>query len=167
MNSDYYKRTGSKVQTKDGRDAIAWKTKEDELAEEYVRKLLQAKYPELDITPNSDPFGAIDYFVARDGKHVGDIELKHRSHKRGRFPDVWLNDRKAFALQEAIDNGRQAVFIVMWTDVIGWIKASKALTAPTAIRGTTRIVKAHNDIADKVRLVPIDWFTIIGESPKV
>ena len=163
----YYDRKARIVTNKHGQKATAWKNQGDQDAEDYVLALLREKYPDFDITAPEDPFAPIDFIVINENnRHVADIELKHRSHTSFRYKNVWLNSRKALALQEALDHGRQAIFIVMWTDIIGWVKAEQALTAPTAIRGTKKMVKSHTDMKDHVRLVPISWFSKLGDTPQ-
>lgn len=164
----YYKRKNRWIRNLEGQLTKSFKNKSDERAEEYVLALLREKYPEYDITAPTDPFSPIDFIVVnQNGRHIADIELKHRSNSSWRYKTVWLNRRKAHALQEALDAGRQAIFIVMWTDIIGWIKAEKALTAPEAIRGTKKMVKSRTDARDHVRLVPISWFAKLGDTPKL
>lgn len=91
---------------------------------------------------------AIDWYAERDGRLVGLLELKTRSHPTDRYSTVYLNVRKFLALQlGSIGLGIPSLFVVSWTDSIRWIEiASIDARGSTKIGGCLRIVKSRSDV---------------------
>lgn len=98
------------------------------------------------------PFGQlapIDWFAVRDGRVVGLIELKARSHASDRFPTVFLSVRKWLALIMAENGmGVPAVFVVQFTDGIRWIRVADVSAKQVRMGGVgfERDVKFHSAV---------------------
>ena len=105
---------------------------------------------------------AIDYYAERDGRLVGLVETKTRSHASTQYPDVFLNARKwmALALGEA-GMGVPAIYAVEFTDGVRYIRAHEAAGSPIEIAGCSRRVKSHTDIEPVFR-VPVERMTALG-----
>lgn len=69
-------------------------------------------------------FGAlapVDFYATDQGRVVGVLELKIRSHEARRYPTTFLTVRKWMALTLASNGlGVPAVFVVQFTDCICW-----------------------------------------------
>src|SRR6188472_4237947 len=65
-------------------------------------------------------FGAlspVDWFATRDGRVVGVLEVKSRSHAAAKYETVFLNVRKWLALTLAsVGMGVPALYLVQFTD---------------------------------------------------
>lgn len=105
------------------------------------------------------PFGRlcpVDFYAIRDGRLVGVLELKTRTHDAGRYPTVFLNVRKWLALTMAANGlGCPAVFVVRFTDSLRHIPVAEVDAGQVRIGGTNRIVKSHTDIEPVIE-VPIE-----------
>ncbi len=156
--TDYYERPGGFAS--DGTPTYASAT--DRTAErEVAARLEEAWGCEL------RPFGhlsALDWFAVRDGRISGVLELKSRSHARGQFPTVFLNLRKWLALHlSAAGLGVPALFVVRWTDDLGWLPVGEIEGAALRVAGCSRRVKAVSDI-EPVLEVPVAGFRLLKES---
>jgi hypothetical protein len=78
---------------------------------------------------------------------VGVGELKSRTHPRSQHPTVFLNLRKWLALCLAQAGlGVPAVFVVKFTDMVGWVSINQIDATRVRLGGCTRTVKSRNDI---------------------
>lgn len=136
-----------------------FKTEEDSRNENQVARQLEEAW-----RCTLHPFGKlapVDWFAQRDGRIVGLVELKSRSHPSSRFDSVFLNVRKWFALQlGALGLGTPAIFVVQFTDGLRWVPVGEIDATKQRIGGTTRIVKAVSDI-EPVIDVPIALMRVI------
>jgi hypothetical protein len=108
----------------------------------------------------------LDFYALRDGRMVGIVEVKSRSHDSGHFPTVYLNVRKWLALLMAeVGLGVPAVFVVSFADGIRFIRAAEVDARQLKIGGTAQIVKSHSDI-EPVILVPVSAMRVLnGHAP--
>lgn len=104
------------------------------------------------------PFGRlcpIDYYSTRDGRMVGLLELKSRTHESTKYATVFLNVRKWIALLMGQNGlGVPAVFVVKFIDGIFYISVGDVDASKTKIGGTSKIVKSGSDIEPVIE-VPI------------
>jgi hypothetical protein len=103
-------------------------------------------------------FAPVDWWAERFGKVVGFLELKGRTHPVGKYPTVFLNQRKYIALTIAEKSGPPAVFIVKWLDDIRFTALSNIDPTRLAVGGCTRLMKSENDIEPVIH-VPIRSMT--------
>jgi hypothetical protein len=95
------------------------------------------KFPKLD---------AIDFYAERNGKTVGFVEIKARSHASTTYSTVFLNLRKWWALLEVSLRCKvPAIFAVKFTDTLLWIPIAKVDATKHRMGGCTRRVKADTD----------------------
>jgi hypothetical protein len=127
---------------------------EDRAKEDEIIKLVQAKW-ECQL----GRFGAlspIDFYVRRQERVVGIVELKSRSHEIAKYPSAWLNVRKWLALQLAMMGlGVPAVWVVKFTDAAKWIYVKNIDARRMQMGGTLWRVKSDNDI-EPVIYVPLE-----------
>ena len=111
------------------------------------------------------PFGRlcpVDFYAVRDGRLVGVIEAKSRSHTSDKFPTVFFNVRKWLALNMAQAGlGVPAIFVSRFTDQIKFIRMDKVDASRVRIGGTKNIVKSHTDIEPVIE-VPVISMTKLG-----
>jgi hypothetical protein len=107
------------------------------------------------------PFGAlspIDWFATRHGRVVSVLELKTRTHESGKFATVFLNVRKWLALLLASAGlGVPALFVVRWTDCIGWMRLQDISGAALRVAGCAKRVKAVSDIEPILEISVADF----------
>lgn len=97
----------------------------------------------------------IDWYSTRDGRMVGVLELKTRSHARATHETVFLNIRKWLGLMLAQTGlGVPALFVVKFTDDIGWCRITDIDASRHRIAGCTRRVKSASDIEPVIE-VPV------------
>lgn len=147
--SDYYGRSGA-VHL-DG--TPIFKTAEDERNEQSTARLIEDQFH-----CSLRPFGClspIDWFAERDGRLVGVLELKARTHASDKYPTVFLNVRKWLALLLAA-NGLSvpALFVVRFTDCVRYILVSDIDASKVRIGGTKCVVKSRSDIEPVIE-VPV------------
>jgi hypothetical protein len=122
-----------------------FKTEEDERNEDEISKIIEKKW---ECTLHS--FGRlspIDWYAIRDGRMLGVLELKSRTHASDKFKTVFLNVRKWLALQLASTGmGVPAAFVVKFTDCTKYIYIQNINANKVKIGGLTSIVKSRNDI---------------------
>ena len=110
------------------------------------------------------PFGAlaaIDWYAVRDERLVGVVELKHRSHASTRFPTVFLNVRKWLALLLAGQGlGVPSIFVVQWTDQLGWVSVPAIDARQVIVGGCAALVKSVSDIEPVIE-VPVASFRAV------
>ncbi len=138
-------------------------TDADTASEDEVRKIIQTAWRcELFKMGKLCP---IDFYAIRDGRLVGFLELKTRSHASTDYPDVFLNLRKYLALiLEEAALGCPALFVVRFTDRCGWVRVSHYdWRGCIVMGGTRRFVKSHTDREPVVK-VPISDFTWFSEA---
>lgn len=140
MVATYYQRGGATHV--DGTEIF--QTEEDRSAEAAVAKVLEAAW-----RCRIASFGLlspVDWYAERDGRLVGVLELKSRSHEAGKFETVWLNVRKWLALQLAsVGLNCPAIFVVQFLDGIWWVPLREIEAGQPRVLGCTRIVKSVND----------------------
>lgn len=122
-----------------------FKTAEDDASESRIAKALESEWR---CTLRS--FGRlspVDWYAERDGRLIGVIELKSRSHPSTRFPTVFLNVRKWLALQlAAVGLGVPAIFVVEFTDCVRWISVADVDPSRARVGGCLRMVKSRSDV---------------------
>ncbi|GJF06718.1 hypothetical protein [Pseudonocardia sp. D17] len=159
MTGDYYARTSATHL--DGTPMFA--TAEDTRNEDQVAALVERAW-----RCRLHRFGtlaAVDWFATRDGRPVGVLELKSRTHPSGQYPTVFLNVRKWLALHlAAAGMGVPALFVVRFTDAIRWITLADVAAGAVRIGGTRRPVKSRSDV-EPVIDVPVASMTVLGGLP--
>lgn len=104
------------------------------------------------------PFGRlcpVDFYAVRDGRLVGVLELKSRTHPSTQYPTVFLNCRKWLALILAQTGlGCPAVFVVRFTDGLRYAPLAAIDASRIRIGGTAQIVKSSTDIEPVIE-VPV------------
>jgi hypothetical protein len=121
-----------------------FKTAADEEAEAHVARLVEAAWG---CRLNSyGLLAAIDWWAERDGRIVGVLELKARSHPSDRYPTVFLNHRKYTALRRSeLDTGVPSIFVVRFTDRVLFAFVRDIDARNLRIGGTREQVKSRND----------------------
>lgn len=106
----------------------------------------------------------VDWYATRDGRVIGVLELKARTHPAAKYPTVFLNVRKWLALQLAgAGMGVPPIFVVKFTDQLRWVRVD-GVRASVTIGGCTRIVKSRNDIEPVFEIPVNDMHTIDQEA---
>ena len=107
----------------------------------------------------------IDWFAERNGRLVGVLEVKSRTHPSDKFPTVFLNVRKWLALRLAsIGLGCPALFVVRFTDCVRWVAINDVDGTQNTIGGCSRIVKGISDIEPVIE-VDIATMQILATEP--
>lgn len=112
-----------------------------------------------------EPFGMlapIDYFATRHGRLSAVLEIKCRSHAQHTYETVFLNVRKWLALGLAqVGMGVPAIFVVKFTDAIGYIRWEDIPGNRLSILGCSRRVKSRSDIEPiiEVRVGEMVWLS--------
>lgn len=152
MTSDYYSRPFQP----DGSYANA----EDHAAEDCAFRAVEAAADNVQVYRFEARYMEVEGYVIRDGNLCGFLEVKHRSHRYGTYGDVWLNLRKWFALTNAsISFGVPSLFLVHWTDCLGWVPVREVETRnKLQFRGCSRVVKARQDAGEPVIPIPVGHF---------
>jgi hypothetical protein len=97
----------------------------------------------------------VDWFAVRDGRLIGLLELKTRTHAIATYPTVFLNLRKYLALVlGATGIGVPAIFVVRFTDGVLWQAVHAIDARQTRLGGCLRVVKSRNDIEPVIE-VPV------------
>jgi hypothetical protein len=104
------------------------------------------------------PFGRlspVDFYAVRDGRMVGVLELKSRTHANNKYPTVFLNVRKWTALMMAgMGLAVPALFVVRFTDGVFYANVGEIDARRWKIGGTKEIVKSQSDIEPVIE-VPV------------
>ncbi len=136
-----------------------FKTPEDEAGEIEVAKILQDAWK-----CKLKTFGklsAVDWFAERDGRLIGIVELKSRTHAADKYPTVFLNVRKWLALLlSAVGLGVPAVFVVRFTDSVRYIPVAEISPAGIKIGGCRTQVKATSDVEPVIEVLISDMKVI-------
>jgi hypothetical protein len=97
----------------------------------------------------------IDWYAERNGRLVGLLELKARSHATTAYPTVFLNVRKWMALWlGAFGLGVPSLFVVRFTDDVRWIALSDIDARSARVAGCKRTVKSETDVEPVIE-VPV------------
>jgi hypothetical protein len=103
-------------------------------------------------------FGALaplDWYAEKNGRLVGLVELKSRTHGHDKYETTFLNIRKWFALtMGAAGLNVPSIFVVRFTDGIWWAPVAKVDATQHRIAGCFQIVKSRSDIEPQI-LVPV------------
>ena len=160
--NDYYDRKSTT--NSDGTPLFA--TDRDKSSETATVLLLREKL-ECDIYAFG-PLCPVDFYAIADGRLVGVLELKSRSHSSKQFPTVFLNVRKWLALKMAmVGLGCSGLFVVRFTDGVYYIKVDDIPTKGNVrMGGTKRIVKSQTDIEPVIH-VPVKMMKYMGKSPEM
>lgn len=106
----------------------------------------------------------VDYYAVRDGRFVGVVEIKSRSHSSDKYPTVFINVRKWLSLMLChTAMGCPAVYVVKFTDVIRWIDVNAIDARAIEIGGCRQLVKSSSDIEPVVH-VEISSMKALGRS---
>lgn len=101
------------------------------------------------------PLCPIDRYAIRDGRLVAIVEIKARSHASAAYGTVFLNFRKWLALTLGSHGlGVRAVFVVNFTDRIGYIDVAAVDASRVKIGGCSKAVKSHTDVEPVIE-VPV------------
>ena len=104
----------------------------------------------------------VDFYATRHNRLVGVIELKSRHHPASRFPTVFLNLRKWFALTLAQNGlGVPAIFLAKWTDCIRYVPVDEVDARRVSIAGCARRVKSSTDIEPCIE-VPVESMKLLA-----
>jgi hypothetical protein len=145
----YYDRTAAKHL--DG--SPVFKSEADERNESEVAALVQRAWGcEL---RSLGRLALVDWVAVRDGRVVGIVELKSRSHESAKHPTVFLNFRKWLALTvAALGLGCPAIFVARFTDATLWIAVAEVDAGRCRIGGCLHVVKSRSDVEPVIE-VPI------------
>jgi len=134
--------------------------REDEQGEDAVaRRLEKAWNIEL---YRFAPLATLDWWASKQGRLVALVELKRRSHEHGHYPTVFLSVRKWLALLlGATGLGVSPIFVVEWTDCVGWIDVRTVDASKVEIGGCHRKTKARSNIEPLIT-VPVSTFSEIS-----
>jgi hypothetical protein len=103
----------------------------------------------------------IDWYAERDGRLVGVLELKSRSHPSSKHPTVFLNVRKWLTLAMAsMGLGVPAIFVVRFEDQTLWVPLSKVDASSVRMGGCSRIVKSRSDVEPVIE-IPVKDMTLL------
>lgn len=81
-------------------------------------------------------FSAVDWYAVKDGRLVGVLELKCRTHASTAYPTVYLSLRKWLSLTlAAVATGTPAYFVARFTDGIYWVRVSEVDARRVRITG--------------------------------
>jgi len=95
----------------------------------------------------------IDYYALRDGRMVGLLEVKSRTHPRGRYPTVFLNVRKWLVLRMGeLGMAVPAIFVVKFTDGLYSIPIADVDARRLSMGGTQERVKSDIDIEPVIEI---------------
>lgn len=134
-------------------------TAEDAAAEREAFTAIEAAWG-CEIHPFG-PLSPIEAYATRHGRLVGLVEVKHRSHRFGEFPTVFLNVRKWMALLLGSQGlGVPAVFVVRFADGLWQVEVGRVDPQRVVMGGTTRMVKARSDVEPVIE-VPVEQLTKI------
>lgn len=112
-------------------------TDHDKRVEHEVAGLLERKWNcEVRQFGNLCP---IDFYCLRDGRLVGLVELKSRSHAHDAYGTVFLNVRKWLALGLGqVGLGCPALYVIQFLDGVRWIKWDDIDARQITIAGTSK-----------------------------
>jgi hypothetical protein len=89
----------------------------------------------------------LDWFATRQGRMVGVLELKARSHPIAQYPTVFLSVRKWLALQfGALGLGVPGIFVVRFADALKWIPVADVDASAVRLTGGIRRNRGASDI---------------------
>lgn len=149
--SDYYNRPGGVAADGTPTYAVAADTE----AESRVDRIVEAAWGCT--VHKLPPLSPIDRYIEKDGRLVAYLEIKTRTHRADRFPDVWLNHRKYMALLNMhLAVGVATVFVVQFTDQIRWVDVSHLTPGSLRMGGTRRLVKSDTDREPMVKVMVAD-----------
>lgn len=149
----YYHRPGATHL--DGTPIFA--TAEDKAAESYAAEAIEAAWG-CEVR-SFGQLAPIDFFAVRDGRLVGVLEVKHRTHRLNDYPTAMLNVRKWLALLLASEGLRvPALYVHVWPDAAGWINVADVDPTKVRVGGCSQRVKSVSDV-EPVILVPTSAFT--------
>lgn len=108
----------------------------------------------------------VDFYAVKHGRMVGLVELKTRTHRHDRYPDVFLNLRKWFCLclgESCL--GCPSVFVVKFIDVIKWVRVTSIDRPNVVISGCRTQVKSNTDIEPVIKvpvgdMTPLRWLDL-------
>lgn len=104
----------------------------------------------------------VDFYAIRDGRLVGLVEVKSRSHASDKFPTVFLNVRKWLALSMAQSGlGVPAMFVVRFTDGVRFIPVGEVNASAVRIGGVAAVVKSHSDVEPVIE-VPVEDMRVLA-----
>lgn len=154
--SSYYDRPRNELI--DG--SAIFQTYEDRKSETEVAQLLAEAW-----ACNVRSFGAlavVDWYAERHGRLIGILELKTRSHPHAKYPTVFLNVRKWFALTMGSMGMRvPAIYVVRFDDGVRWVPLTGIDPSRHRMAGCAHIVKNDNDI-EPVIDIPIEKFALVA-----
>lgn len=157
MSEDFYKRSGARHL--DG--TLIFKTAEDEQNEKIVADLLTAAWG---VTLH--PFALlspVDWFAEREGRVVGVLELKCRSHESTKYPTVFLSFRKWLVLTlSALGLNVPAIFVVRFTDAVRWIEIARVHHEGVEMGGCSRIFSSRANIEPVIEVPIADMHELIS-----
>ena len=140
-----------------------FKSVDDEKSEAYVASVISNS-----LSCCIDSFGKlspIDWYAHKNGRLIGLLELKSRSHDSLKYKTVYLNVRKYLALLLGSSGlGVPSVFVVDFTDYIKWINVTEIKTNKIIIGGCKKIVKSRNDIEPIIEVPVSDMKNLRGKS---
>tara|TARA_R110000772_G_scaffold89955_2_gene186127 strand:- start:191 stop:568 length:378 start_codon:yes stop_codon:yes gene_type:complete len=93
----------------------------------------------------------VDYAALRGRDVVGFVEVKKRSNRMNKYPDIFVSLHKVNASMALKQVGMKTIFAIQWEDCLGWI----LLDDPDQISFSGRTDR--NDTAD---LEPMCHFNI-------
>ncbi len=138
-----------------------FKSSSDERAEQSVAEVLENAWRCKLVSFGQ--LAPLDWYAVRDGRMVGLIELKCRTHASGQYPTVYLNLRKWISLMlGSVGMGVPALFVVQFEDEIRHIAASVIDASEIRIGGWAS-PQARAD-TEPVIEVPVAEMKLLGEA---
>jgi hypothetical protein len=136
-----------------------FKTADDEAAEHSVAARLESAW-----SCEVRSFGRLaplDWYAVRDGRLVGVLELKTRSHEATKYATVFLNVRKYLALMlGAVGLGVPAIFVAHFVDDLRWVNVATIDGTAHRIGGCVRLVKSRSDVEPVIEVPVASMFSL-------
>ena len=148
MSTSYYDRVGSRGS--DGK--VMFTADRDKVNEKEVQSIIEEKW--LCELHDFGMLCPIDFYATRDGRMVGVVEVKSRTHSSYKYPTVFLNVRKWLSLCLAETGlGVPALFVAKFTDCVKYIRVPDIDASRVKIGGTTKLVKSSTDIEPLIEVL--------------
>lgn len=104
----------------------------------------------------------VDWYAERDGRVVGLLELKSRTHLSTQYATVFLNVRKWLALMlAACGMGVPSIFVVRFVDGVWWVPVAEIDARGVAVGGCVRVVKSRSDVEPVIE-VPVETLRLVA-----
>lgn len=134
---------------------------DDEKNEQTIADLLSTAWK-----CNVTSFGIlspIDWFAERDGRVIGLLELKSRTHDTAKHETVFLNVRKWLALSlGAIGMNVPSIYVVRFTDAVRWIEIASVDARNVKMGGCAKFWNSRSNIEPIIHVPVADMHEVIA-----